>query len=146
MSIHDTQAWHALSRPSPSREDFNNQLGCHLEEVHKMLSSLGVASDTRREFVWVNLLESIKGASIMLKSGVMVAHAPDRNALLCSLANQIVSSVGVGYCVKLDVPSALEEVNRSNFSGFVDGRPIRDEDGKVTKGHNYIPPNLEGMY
>lgn len=40
--------------------------------------------------------------------------------------------------------AALNEVHRSNMSKLgADGKPIRREDGKVLKGPNYSPPDLQ---
>ena len=42
--------------------------------------------------------------------------------------------------------AAFAEVHRSNMSKLgEDGRPIYREDGKVMKGPNYSPPNLESI-
>jgi predicted HAD superfamily Cof-like phosphohydrolase len=39
---------------------------------------------------------------------------------------------------------AFEEVHRSNLSKLdADGHPIKREDGKILKGPNYTPPDLE---
>ena len=39
---------------------------------------------------------------------------------------------------------AFEEVQRSNMSKLgADGKPILREDGKILKGPDYFPPNLE---
>lgn len=39
---------------------------------------------------------------------------------------------------------AMEEVHRSNMSKLgADGKPIYRADGKILKGPNYTPPNLE---
>lgn len=36
------------------------------------------------------------------------------------------------------------EIHRSNMSKLVDGKPLYREDGKVAKGPNYSPPDIEG--
>ena len=42
---------------------------------------------------------------------------------------------------------ALDRVHRSNMSKLgKDGNPIYREDGKVLKGPNYAPPNLEDLF
>ena len=41
---------------------------------------------------------------------------------------------------------ALDRVHKSNMSKLgEDGKPIYREDGKVLKGPNYAPPNLEDL-
>jgi predicted HAD superfamily Cof-like phosphohydrolase len=40
---------------------------------------------------------------------------------------------------------ALKRVFESNMSKFVDGKPLRREDGKILKGPNYKPPFLDDL-
>ena len=45
-----------------------------------------------------------------------------------------------------DLDEALDRVHKSNMSKLDDdGNPIFREDGKVLKGPNYAPPNLEDL-
>ena len=45
-----------------------------------------------------------------------------------------------------DLDEAMHRVHESNMSKLgEDGKPIYREDGKVLKGPNYIPPNLEDL-
>lgn len=47
-------------------------------------------------------------------------------------------------CIPLIKNAAFIEVHRSNMSKLgPDGEPIYREDGKILKGPNYSPPNLE---
>lgn len=66
----------------------------------------------------------------------------DRAELLDALADQIVTATGIGTFLGMNVPGALSEVNRSNFSKFVNGEPVFNENQKVMKGPDYIPPEL----
>ncbi|WP_241362608.1 hypothetical protein [Escherichia coli] len=66
----------------------------------------------------------------------------DRQGLLDSLADQIVTATGVGTFLGMNVPGALAEVNRSNYSKFEDGEPVFNENKKVMKGKDYTPPDL----
>lgn len=68
--------------------------------------------------------------------------AKDRVGLLDSLADQIVTATGVGTFLGMNVPGALAEVNRSNYSKFEDGEPVFNENKKVMKGKDYTPPDL----
>ena len=62
--------------------------------------------------------------------------------LLDALADQIVTATGVGTFLGMNVPGALAEVNRSNYSKFEDGEPVFNENKKVMKGKDYTPPDL----
>lgn len=44
-----------------------------------------------------------------------------------------------------DLDVAMRRVFESNMSKLVDGRPLRRSDGKVLKGPNYQPPNMEDL-
>ena len=66
----------------------------------------------------------------------------DSVELLDALADQIVTATGVGTFLGMNVPGALAEVNRSNYSKFEDGEPIFNENKKVMKGKDYTPPDL----
>lgn len=48
------------------------------------------------------------------------------------------------YDLEMDFEGAFKEVHRSNMSKLDDnGKPIRRADGKVLKGPNYSPANME---
>lgn len=67
----------------------------------------------------------------------------DSVELLDSLADQIVTATGVGTFLGMNVPGALAEVNRSNYSKFnAEGEPIFNENMKVMKGPFYTKPDL----
>lgn len=69
--------------------------------------------------------------------------AKDRIGLLDSIADQIVTATGVGTFLGMNVPGALAEVNRSNYSKFnAEGEPIFNENMKVMKGPFYTKPDL----
>ena len=44
-----------------------------------------------------------------------------------------------------NLDAALKRVFESNMSKFVDGKPLRREDGKILKGPNYQPPFLDDL-
>lgn len=79
------------------------------------------------------------GNLIKKNEGIMVK---DRVELLDALADQIVTATGVGTFLGMNVPGALAEVNRSNYSKFEDGEPVFNENKKVMKGKDYTPPDL----
>lgn len=140
------ELWHKRARPSPDIAQFNVQLGCHLEEVVEMLDCLSVQFGIHHEFV--EAIEKLEHLSTILKRGDGKVKAYDREKFLDSLADQVVTAIGVGYCAGMKTMDAIEEVNRSNWSKFdnVTGLPKFDEHGKIIKGDNYSPPNLKGMY
>ena len=88
-------------------------------------------------------------ASLVLLSDRLKAYGEgtyvreeNRAELLDALCDQIVTATGIGTFFGMNVPGALSEVNRSNFSKFVNGEPVFNENQKVMKGPGYTPPEL----
>ena len=53
---------------------------------------------------------------------------------------------GAGHSFGIDLNDCFDEVHRSNMSKLgEDGRPVYREDGKVLKGPDYWPPDLESV-
>jgi predicted HAD superfamily Cof-like phosphohydrolase len=135
--------WHKRARPQPTDKDFNTQLGCHIEEFLEMLEAVpGV------DQVTMNAMSQLKLAAHRmadgLKSGRYSVWDRDRTGLCDAMADQIVTAVGVMYCAKMDAEKATAIVNTSNWSKFDEnGQPIRDDNGKIKKGPNYVPPHLD---
>ena len=90
------------------------------------------------------IYQQLKDFSDGLKSGRITAQIANRKELVDALADQVVTSVGVGHCAGLNTSRAVNIVNTSNWSKFSpEGLPYFDQDGKVLKGPNYVPPALE---
>jgi len=143
MSVDQIELWHRRARPEPTAEDFNVQLGCHFEEIVEMLA---VVNTTHADTL-VRARTSLSWLAEGLKKGLVTANITDRKEFLDSLADQIVTATGVGYCSGMKTADAVTAVNRSNYSKFdKNGYPIFNENGKIAKGPDYAPPNLEGMY
>lgn len=136
--------WHRRARPEPTEANFNVQLGCHFEEFVEMLETLAANPTAERSFIDLKIY--VKGFAEGLKRGEVTMGITDRKEFLDSMADQVVTAVGVGHCANMDVPAACERVDNSNWSKFVDGQPQFNEHGKITKGPYYAPPDLEGLY
>jgi len=63
-----------------------------------------------------------------------------------ALADLVYVIYGMALETGIDLAAVLAEVQRSNMSKLgVDGRPVHREDGKVLKGPDYFPPNVEAV-
>lgn len=145
MSADQIELWHKRARPTPTADDFNVQLGCHFEEIEEMMLSVDASDDE----LWHDIRLQVLTLSRLLKGNIMKASIkPDeRKEFLDSLADQVVTGIGVGHCAGMKTAEAIAAVNRSNYSKFdKNGMPIFNEQGKVTKGPDYAPPDLEGLY
>ena len=141
--IDNINLWHKRARPAPTEKDFNVQLGCHIEEFVEMLDALTISGYPG----FFKAIDTIEEIAEKLKDGSLTVSSVDRGELLDSLADQIVTAVGVGHCAKMEMVAAVQEVNDSNWSKFnYKGFPEFDENGKVKKGERYRKPNLKGMY
>jgi predicted HAD superfamily Cof-like phosphohydrolase len=141
MSIDSIELWHRRARPDPTPENLNVQLGCHVEEFIEMLDAVKLNA------TWTNLRYELVLLADRLKANMESAEIVDRKEFLDSLADQIVTSVGVGHCAGMKTSDAVDAVSRSNWSKFNDeGFPIFNEHGKIAKGPNYKRPYLEGLY
>lgn len=127
--------WFELAVPNPTEKNRNVQFGVHVEEFAEAFEALG---ETR-------IAERLQAIASQYKTGSADLHAKevDKELLLDSLCDQIVTAIGVGYMMGFNIVGALAEVNRSNYSKFVDGKPLFDENGKIKKGPNYTKPNLK---
>lgn len=143
MSVDQIELWHKRARPEPTVEDFNVQLGCHLEEIVEMLA---VVNTTQNDAL-VRARTALNWLAEGLKKGFIRADITDRKEFLDALADQIVTATGAGHCAGMKTADAVAAVNRSNYSKFdKNGYPIFNENGKIAKGPDYAPPNLEGLY
>ena len=143
--IDNITLWHKRARPEPTEKDFNVQLGCHIEEFIEMMDALGIEWDYNKPLR--DAVNTLSDVADSLKQGEWVVHDVNRKELLDSLADQVVTAVGVAHCAQMDMVAACQEVNDSNWSKFnYKGFPEFDDNGKIKKGERYRKPNLEGMY
>jgi predicted HAD superfamily Cof-like phosphohydrolase len=143
MTIESIKTWFELAVPEPTDKNRAVQIGCHAEEFAEMLEAITPGS---------TLAAEVCHAANQLKAGPKTPEEVeymrgvfarlDREEVLDSLADQIVTAVGVAHMFDLDISGALAEVNRSNFSKFVDGKPVFDANGKIAKPATYSKPDL----
>lgn len=149
MNIENTIAsihqWHAKARPAPGAKAFNVQLGCHFEEVAEQLESL-CATDDDFERDLQAAYAAVHKIAEMLKAGQGVAVITNRKDFIDSVADQLVTGVGVAHCAHMNPTLAAKRVDISNWSKYVNGEPLFDENGKIKKGPGYVKPDLEGCY
>lgn len=138
--------WFKKAVPEPNNKNIHTQLGVHFEEVAEMLLALS-GDDDQTEVLLHNAYLANHLLAEHLKSNVGALNLDMTNQskieLLDALCDQIVTATGVGHMMNMGLPAALEEVNASNYSKFVNGEPIFNENKKIMKGPNYFKPSLE---
>ena len=73
--------------------------------------------------------------------------SPPKEATLKELADLVYVCYQYAENMGWFLDEALDRVHKSNMSKLgEDGKPIYREDGKVLKGPNYKPPNLEDLF
>jgi hypothetical protein len=140
--LHATLAWFQVARPNPDDGHIHTQIGVHFEEVAEMLEQLK-GTDENTEQLITNAYEAMRSLSLVLKGSTGLVEVKDRTELLDAMCDQIVTGVGVSHMLDFSILGAMEEVNHSNFSKFVDGSPLFDENGKVRKGPGYVKARLD---
>lgn len=142
--LSDTLKWFKLAVPEPRLKNQMVQIGCHFEEVAEMVEATG-GSDSEWLDDLYDIANNYKNHEQIMddESTQCVIDEFDKHELLDSLCDQIVTALGVGYMFGFDMQKALAEVVRSNFSKFENGKPVFDDNGKIKKGADYTPPQLQ---
>lgn len=132
--INEISHWFKEAVPAPTDDNRQVQLGVHFEEVAEMAAAVGFMSAS----------DNVANLANLLKKKFFQDMNVDRIELLDSLCDQIVTAIGVAHMYGMDISGALNEVNRSNWSKFKDGKPVFDANGKIAKNKDtYFKPSLE---
>lgn len=139
----DTVNWFRTAVPNPTTKQVHTQLGVHFEEVGEMIKELP-AVDYRTFVLLEQASQSIKSLANHLKTSnqVLDISAINPSMLLDALCDQLVTAIGSAHVLNLPIIEGLDEVNRSNWSKFVDGKPIFDDNMKIQKGPQYFKADL----
>lgn len=134
--------WFDEAKPEPSEKDFSVQLGVHIEEFVEMLDCLS------SEYAYVamtleNVMHCLIVLSESLKANEGFIEINDPLEFLDSLCDQVVTAAGTAKFAGYDFLGSIKEVNDSNYSKFVDGKAVFNEQGKIAKGPDYFKPNLQ---
>lgn len=143
MGIEVTHGWFAEAVPQPTKKSFHVQLGCHAEEILESLDALttesGPLSTLDNARMWLGLLAK------QLKSGVLTVSVHDPKEFIDGLTDSVVTATGTAYMVGVSLPRALDVVNDSNWSKFVNGKAVFNDQGKIAKGSGYFKPDLSNV-
>ena len=72
-------------------------------------------------------------------------HNDDAEHTLKELADLVFVCYQYAVARGWNLDTAMARLFESNMSKFVDGKPLRREDGKILKGPNYQPPFLTDL-
>jgi len=143
-ALRDTLMWFRTARPLPVSKDIHSQLGCHFEEVREMIVEIeGLDQETDDLLILAGRSLHALAEHLKQKDGTIVIRHGNRIGMIDAIVDQLVTVTGVAHCLGMDPLGALTEVNVSNYSKFVDGRPVYDPvTHKVTKGPFYRKADL----
>ena len=103
--------------------------------------------------VWFRLklikeeFEEVQDSIFQLNESFLTNHNVDgaKSNLLKELADLLYVVYGAGVSLGLDLDEAFKRVHESNMSKLVDGKPLKNKDGKVIKGPFYKKPFLQDL-
>jgi len=98
--------------------------------------------DLQRELIREEVREFFEAYDDTL---VNIQNTRAREAALKELADLVYVCFQFAAAAGWELDEALARVHRSNMSKLVDGKPVKNEDGKVLKGPNYKPPYLTDL-
>lgn len=126
-------------------QNMTTQMGVHFEEVSEMVAEI-TSCDLVTNEALLNAKIALTHLADHLKAhpGCAVILTDNRKSYLDALVDQLVTAVGCARNEDMDIVGGLDEVNRSNFSKFVNGKPTyHPETAKLLKGPNYSPAELD---
>lgn len=138
-----TYEWFVRAVPKPTVKNVHVQLGVHFEEVAEF-----VAEAHSNDVETAQMLKDAHDALVKLANHLKTTNEeavsfPDRVSTLDAICDQLVTATGVGRMLNMDPVGGLAEVNRSNWSKFINGEPQFDANGKIMKAGEYSPPKLD---
>ena len=137
----DTRNWFSKAVPKPTSQNVSVQIGVHFEEVAEMIAEIQTSNSVAAQKLDA-AQDALNSLAYYLKTGQPELRINNRVAFLDSICDQLVTATGSAYMLHMDPVGGLIEVNESNYSKFVDGEPLFDDNKKIKKGPNYRKPDL----
>lgn len=136
-----TKQWFNLAVPHPTYDNMRMQLACHIEEFREMLDELEFDGTTESDrAVAISVLTAMEKKLKAKQANVLTPKRPGK--FLDSLCDQRVTAIGVGHMFGFDIDGAIDATDDANFSKFVNGQPIFNEQGKIAKGPDWYERDL----
>ena len=132
----------SLTITPDTHQTYLSQQAREFRKVYSIGNSTGRAPRTKQKDLIVEEFKEFLEADgeLWRDSSVSTANCLKELADLVYVCYQYAENMG------WDLDEALHRVHESNMSKLdEDGKPIYREDGKVLKGPNYQPPNLENL-
>lgn len=125
-------------------------------ELAELAQALGVPLEVEVKPVRMTALSKFEPTEMMNGMVQKVWVAPAELCYSDNLVDLVETADALGdldYVVQggnlvfgIPAGAVMYEIHSSNMSKLdLDGKPIRDADGKIVKGPNYVPPNIKGV-
>ena len=127
---------------SPTKKSFISEQAKEFRTAYSLTNSRARPRNSHQKDL---IVEEFK--EFLEAQGMLFIHGSNVQAeCLKELADLVYVCYQYAENMRWDLDEALNRVHESNMSKLdEDGRPIYREDGKVLKGPNYKPPNLEDL-
>ena len=119
----------------------------HLEQAIQFRKAMDQPVNTTNELAhelqWGLIREEYNELDTAFEGELELTHSLSDQ--LKELADLVYVCYQFAACRGWDLDTSLNRVHESNMSKLVDGKPIKDDKGKVLKGPNYEPPILDDL-
>jgi len=129
------------------------------DQVREFMNAMGQETEVAApsaallEFRYTLIIEEVKELGEEMAIAMAESHfktglsAKTKSRLLKELADVQYVISGLAETLGLPLQEAFNRVHASNMSKLGDdGKPVYRADGKVLKGVNYVPPNMEDLF
>ena len=128
--------------PDTTRKTRLSSQAQEFREAYQIVSSISRPSRGRQQNLIVEEFKEFLQAEGML----YLSSSEHKENALKELADIVYVCYQYAVNMGWDLDEAMHRVHESNMSKLgEDGKPIYRDDGKVLKGPNYAPPNLEDL-
>tara|TARA_B100000446_G_scaffold56823_1_gene52950 strand:+ start:4226 stop:4699 length:474 start_codon:yes stop_codon:yes gene_type:complete len=127
------------SRPVvPDDRTIRLRLALLLEEFHELADATCQQPNAAQRAFLDTLSRAREQLELLTEFNVDLVEVAD------ALTDINYVTYGAGHTFGIDLNATCEEVHRSNMSKLgADGKPVKDDRGKVLKGPDYSPPDLQ---
>lgn len=133
----------------PSKEAVYLRANLTLEECTEFIEALFTGESRKLPYTKM-VIVSLKAAMSALELGAKHQDFNpadvDMKEVLDAITDIEYVNIGAANTFGFDLEKSFNIVHDSNMSKLVDGKAVKNEFGKVIKGPNYYPPNLDGLY
>jgi hypothetical protein len=113
MSVKNTLEFFKIAKPNPTGKDVMTQFGADTEEVAELFEAFGFDDNC-------DIVYTLQAASQWAyKASANEVDDIDRLDALDAICDKLVTAVGLGYMLGMNVEGAFKEVAASNLSKFI---------------------------